>query len=69
MEICGAYFKHHLDKDLFDYFHSHYLNFFPNLRDRPSFVRQSANLWQVKAEIWQLNSPVKRTGCGERAGH
>ncbi len=19
MEICGAYFKHHLDKDLFDY--------------------------------------------------
>ncbi|MCA1849859.1 MAG: IS982 family transposase [Acidobacteria bacterium] len=54
MEICGAYFKHHPDKDLFDYFHSHYRHFFPNLRDRPSFVRQSANLWQVKAEIWRL---------------
>lgn len=54
MEICGAYFKDHLDKDLFDYFHSHYRHFFPQLRDRPSFVRQAANLWQVKAAIWQL---------------
>lgn len=32
MEICGAYFKHHVDKDLFDYFHSHYRHFFSNLR-------------------------------------
>ncbi len=63
MEICGAYFKHHLDKDLFDYFHSHYRHFFPNLRDRPSFVRQSANLWQVKAAIWQLM--VERSGQAE----
>lgn len=54
MEICGAYFKLHTDKDLFDYFHSHYRNFFPNLKDRPSFVRQAANLWQVKSAIWQM---------------
>ncbi len=54
MEICGAYFKHHLDKDLFAYFQSHYRSFFPNLRDRASFVRQAANLWQVKTAIWQL---------------
>jgi hypothetical protein len=32
MEICGAYFRHHQDRDLFDYFHSHYRHFFPNLR-------------------------------------
>ncbi len=63
MEICGAYFKHHLDKDLFAYFHSHYRHFFPNLRDRPSFVRQAANLWQVKAAIWQLI--VERSGEAE----
>ena len=44
MEICGAYFKLHTDKDLFDYFHSHYHHFFPNLRDRSSFVRQAADL-------------------------
>ena len=54
MELCGAYFKLHTDKDLFDYFHSHYRHFFPRLRDRPSFVRQAANLWQVKTAIWQL---------------
>lgn len=60
MEICGAYFKLHLDKDLFDYFHNHYHHFFPNLRDRSSFVRQAANLWQVKAFIWQLI--VERSG-------
>jgi Transposase DDE domain len=60
MEICGAYFKHHLDQDLFDYFHSHYRHFFPHLRDRSSFVRQAANLWQVKAAIWRLL--VERSG-------
>ena len=60
MEICGAYFKYHLDKDLFDYFQSHYRHFFPALRDRPSFVRQAANLWQVKADIWHLL--VERSG-------
>ena len=54
MEICGAYFKLHQDKDLFDYFQSHYQEFFPNLKDRSSFVRQAANLWQVKTAIWQL---------------
>lgn len=60
MEICGAYFKLHTDKDLFEYFHSHYRHFFPALRDRPAFVRQAANLWQVKAAIWQLI--VERSG-------
>ncbi len=63
MEICGAYFKLHADKDLFDYFHTHYLNFFPHLRDRPSFVRQAANLWQVKTAIWRLI--VERSGQAE----
>ena len=63
MEICGAYFKLHQDKDLFDYFHSHYKQFFPNLRDRPAFVRQAANLWQVKTAIHQLL--VKHSGQAE----
>lgn len=60
MEICGAYFKLHADKDLFNYFHRHYREFFPNLRDRPAFVRQAANLWRVKTAIWQLL--VERSG-------
>ena len=51
MEICGEYFKLDCDKDLFAYFHQHYRHFFPKLRDRSLFVRQAANLWQVKAAI------------------
>jgi len=53
MEVCGEYFKLHADKDLFGYFQSHYRHFFPNLADRPSFVRQAAHLWSVKTEIWR----------------
>lgn len=51
MEICGEFFHLHKDKHLFAYFHHHYLHFFPNLNDRTSFLRQAANLWQVKAAI------------------
>ncbi len=63
MEICGSYFKLQTDKDLFGYFQSHYRHFFPNLPDRPAFVRQAANLWQVKREIWRLL--VSRSGQAE----
>ena len=53
IEICGEYLKHNTDKDLFAYFYKHYRHFFPHLTDRSVFVRQAANLWQVKAEIQQ----------------
>jgi len=53
MEICGEYRKHDTDKDLFAYFSTHYRHFFPQLTDRSLFVRQAANLWQLKALIQQ----------------
>lgn len=53
LEICGEYFKCATDQDLFDYFRAHYRDWFPNLTDRTLFVRQAANLWQVKAAIHQ----------------
>ena len=53
MEICGEYFKDSTDQEIFDYFHAHYRHFFPQLTDRTLFVRQAANLWQVKAAIQQ----------------
>ncbi len=53
LEICGEYFKLNADQDLFDYFRQHYQAWFPQLRDRSLFVRQAANLWQVKAAIQQ----------------
>jgi hypothetical protein len=53
LEICGEFFKCGTDKDIFDYFRHHYPHFFPQLRERTLFVRQAANLWQVKAAIQQ----------------
>lgn len=51
MEICGEHFKLPTDKDLYNYFAAHYRHFFPRLPARSLFVRQAANLWQVKAAI------------------
>jgi hypothetical protein len=51
MEICGEYFKLNSDKDIYGYFRAHYREWFPQLKDRTLFVRQAANLWQVKAAI------------------
>lgn len=67
MEICGEYFKLECDKDMFAYFHAHYVHFFPKLTDRSLFVRQAANLWQVKTLIQkrlaavsgEINDPVQ----------
>ena len=53
IELCGEYFKLPTDKDLFGYFRTHYAHFFPRLTDRTLFVRQAANLWQVKAAMPQ----------------
>src|SRR5437588_352389 len=60
IEICGEYFKHQTDKDLYDYFAAHYRHFFPRLPNRSLFVRQAANLWRVKTAIWHLL--VQRSG-------
>ena len=58
IELCGEYFKLATDKDLFGYFRTHYLHFFPHLKERTLFVRQAANLWQVKAAIQQRLTQV-----------
>jgi hypothetical protein len=51
IEICGEYFGFDEDEAIYEYFRSHYRNWFPNLKDRTVFVRQAANLWRVKALI------------------
>lgn len=53
MELCGEYFKLATDKELSAYFRTPYAHFFPQLTERTLFVRQAANLWQVKAAIPQ----------------
>lgn len=63
MEICGEYFKHNCDKDRYDYFSAHYRHFFPRLPERSLFVRQAANLWQLKAAIQQRLVDLRGQGA------
>jgi DDE family transposase len=58
LELCGEYFKLSTDRDIFAYFRTHYAHFFPRLTERTLFVRQAANLWQVKAAIQQRLTTV-----------
>lgn len=55
IETVGEYLGLSQDKQIFEYFRRHYAHFFPVLGKihRTSFVRQSANLWQAKAALWQ----------------
>jgi len=53
IELCGEFFKVGGDQEIFDHFHESYAAWFPQLQDRTVFVRQAANLWQVKAAIQQ----------------
>jgi len=58
IEICGEYLKLHTDLDIFNHFRSYYQAWFPHLRERTGFVRQAANLWQVKVAIQQRLTQV-----------
>lgn len=55
MEVIGEYLGLDQDRHLFDYFRRHFAHFFPALSriHRTTFTRQAANLWQVKAQLWQ----------------
>jgi len=51
MEIVGESKGFDCDKHIHAYFRDHWLNLFPALGHRTTFLRQSANLWKVKQEI------------------
>jgi hypothetical protein len=55
IEIAGAFLGMNTDKGVFIHFKRHYSHYFPALSriDRTTYVRQSANLWMVKAHFWQ----------------
>jgi hypothetical protein len=53
LEVCGEYLGFDKDEEIFDYFVAHYGQWFPHLKERTRFVRQAADLWQVKALIQQ----------------
>jgi hypothetical protein len=55
MEIVGVYLGLEQESQLIAYFHQHYPHFFPALHSlhRTTGVRQAANLWRLKEQVWQ----------------
>jgi len=51
MEIVGEFFGHGSDKEIYDYFRIHWLDWFPKIGCRTAFTRQLANLWNVKLQL------------------
>lgn len=51
MEIVGEFMGKDQDKRVGRYFRNHWHCWFPNLGSRSNFVKQSANLWALKALI------------------
>lgn len=56
MEIVGEFLGIDTHSGIFHYFSRHYSGWFPTLRHiyRTTFVRQSANLWRVKQQLWAV---------------
>ncbi len=48
MEIVAEFLGIDADKDIWKYFHCHWLALFPKLKCRSNFVRHAVNLWQYK---------------------
>lgn len=55
MEIVGEFLGIDTDKALYLFFRRHYAEWFPTLTEvhRTTLLRQAANLWKVKAHLWQ----------------
>jgi hypothetical protein len=51
MEIVGEFLGHGSDKEIYDYFRTHWLSWFPKMGCRTAFTRQLANLWGIKMEF------------------
>lgn len=54
MEVVGEFLGIDTDKGLYEFFCRHYPEWFPELPKvhRTTFVRQAANLWKLKEELW-----------------
>ncbi len=56
MEAVGDFLGLSQDITLYRYFRQHYRHFFPGMARvcRTTFVRQAANLWRVKEQVWRM---------------
>lgn len=51
IEIVGEFLGLDTDKNIWEYFKRHWNHWFPKLPCRTTFVRQAANLWQIKTIV------------------
>lgn len=51
MEIVGEFLGCHEDKGIWQYFDTHWKNWFPMLGSRKTFVKQAFNLWRIKEKM------------------
>ena len=56
MDIVGEFLGMDTDKGIWQYFKSHWVSWFPALGSRTNFVKQSANLWQLKQQMQEMLS-------------
>ena len=56
MELVGEYLGLGTDEGIHHYFCRHWHHLFPNLPDRSNFVRQCANVWDVKQSFFEYLS-------------
>ena len=56
IEIIGEFLGIDTDSGIFRYFRRHYSDWFPALGQvhRTTFVRQAANLWAAKQQLWSV---------------
>ena len=65
IEVVGEYLGIDSDSGLYYFFCRHFGDWFPKLKciHRTTFLRQAANLWAVKRELWQqLSQEIPQDG-------
>jgi len=63
IEAVGELLGLETDAAIFRYFRRHFGDWFPALKQihRTTFVRQSANLWRIKEQVWQRLLPENQS--------
>ena len=51
LEVIAELMGYEQDKQTWAYFHRHWLDWFPQLPSRSTYVRQTAHLWRVKQQL------------------
>lgn len=54
MELIGEFLGYDTDKGIWNYFKTHWYDWFPNLGSRSNFAKQISNLWCIKQLMHEI---------------